>query len=154
MDSSCQPVLDATGKLFTTPYHMYMTESGGAFGSGKPVTTETLFSGGVQYILLDGKWNPSPLSTEQLKEMDKENLKNAKIMTCHYVRDESVNGESAALYTEHQETERAKTDGQVWVSRSKGLILRQDIDIDRGGAKDKIQIVTRYEYSNVKAPKL
>ncbi|HMD99975.1 MAG TPA: hypothetical protein VKM93_21930 [Terriglobia bacterium] len=154
IDSACQAVLDASDKLFTTPYHMYTTETGAGVGNGKPVSNEMVFSGGVQYILFNGKWGPSPLSMEELKAMDERNRKNAKNMSCHYVRDESVNGESAALYSTHEETAHGKTDSQTWVSKSKGLILRQEIDIDTGGANGKTHMSSRYEYSNVQAPKL
>jgi hypothetical protein len=65
-----------------------------------------------------------------------------------------VNGESAALYSTHEESTHGKTDSQNWVSKSKGLILRQEIDIDTGGATGKSHISSRYEYSNVQAPKL
>jgi hypothetical protein len=154
IDSACQAVLDTGDKLFTTPYHMYMTEAGAGVGNGKPVSSELVFSGGVQYILYNGKWSPSPLSTEELKAMEQRNRNNAKNMSCHYLRDEPVNGESAALYSTHEESAHGKTDSQIWVSKSKGLILRQEIDIDTGGANGKTHISSRYEYSNVQAPKL
>ena len=46
IDSACQAVLDAGDKLFTTPYHMYMTEAGAGAGNGKPVSSEMVFAGG------------------------------------------------------------------------------------------------------------
>ncbi len=154
VDSACQAVLDASEKLFTTPYHMYSTQAGALVGNGKPTSSEMVSSGGAQYILYNGKWSPSPLSTEELKAMEQRNRNNAKNMSCHYVRDESVNGESAALYSTHEESVHGKTDSQIWVSKSKGLILRQEIDIDTGGANGKSHMSSRFEYSNVQAPKL
>jgi len=153
-DSACQAVLDASDKLFTTPYHMYSTQAGAVVGNGKPMSSELVFSGGLQYILYNGKWSPSPLSTEELKALHERNRNNAKNMSCHYVRDESVNGESAALYSTHEETAHGKNDNQIWVSKSKGLILRQETDIDTGGANGKTHISSRYQYANVQAPKL
>jgi hypothetical protein len=153
IDSACRAVLDASDKLFTTPYHMYMMEAGAGVGNGKPMSSEMVFSGGVQYILYNGKWTRSPLSREELKALEERNRKNSTI-SCHYVRDESVNGESAALYSTHEESVHGKNDNQIWVSKSKGLILRQETDIDTGGANGKTHLSSRYEYSNVQAPKL
>jgi hypothetical protein len=149
--SECQPVLDALDKLFTTPYHMYMTQTG--ILPGKTLTSETVFAGGSRYILYDGKWSLSSLSTEEMKEMEQRNRKNAKNISCQHVRDEAVNGEGAAFYSTHEETEHGKTDSQIWISKSKGLIVRQETDLDTGAA-NKSHLSVRYEYNNVQAPKL
>ena len=152
-DSACQAVMDASDKLFTTPYHMFMTEAGAGVGNKTPVSSEIVFSRGVQYILNNGKWSPSPLSIVEVKEMTLRNRKNAKT-SCHYVRDDSVSGETAALYSTHDDTAHGKSDNQIWISKSKGLILRQEMDIDTGGANGKTHLSVHYEYSNVQAPKL
>jgi hypothetical protein len=149
--SECQPVLDALDKLLTTAYHMYMTQTG--ILPGKIMTSETVFVGGARYILYDGKWSPSQVSTQDMKEMEERNRKNAKNISCQHVRDEAVNGEGAALYSTHEETEHGKTDSQLWISKSKGLVLRQETDLDTGAA-NKSHLSVRYEYSNVQAPKL
>lgn len=151
IDSVCQTVMDTSKKLFTTPYYVYMTES--IAGVGKPVSSEMVFSGGVYYTLSNGKWRLSPASLEEMKAMDERNRKNVKSMSCHYVRDDSVNGESAAVYSTHVENAEGKNDNQVWVSKIKGLILRQETDIDTGGG-GKNHLSSRYEYNNVHAPKL
>ena len=153
IDSTCQAVLDASEKLFATPYHMYSTQGGAIVGNGQPKSSEAVFAGGALYILYNGKWSPSPISIDEMKAMEQRNRNNVKNMSCHYVRDEAVNGESAALYSTHEETVHGKTDSQTWVSKSKGLVLRQEIDIDTGGANAKTHISSRYEYSNVQAPK-
>ena len=152
VDSACQPVMDAGDKLFTTPYHMFGTEGGAGAGGKKPASSEMIFAGGVQYVLYNGKWSKSPISAEESKAMVERNKKTAKT-SCHYVRDESVNGESAALYSTHDITPHGTVDSQIWVSKSRGLILRQDMDIDTGGGH-KTHLSTHYEYSNVQAPKL
>ena len=150
--SGCQTALDAIDKLYTTPYHSYMTQTG--MEKGKTVSMETVFAGGTQYVLYNGKWSPSSVSTEEMKELDQRNRKNAKNVSCHYVRDEAVKGEGAALYSTHEESEHGKVDTQIWVSKTKGLILRQETDLDTGGANGKSHVSVRYEYSNVQAPKL
>ena len=152
VDSACQAVLDASEKLYTTPFHMYSTQAGALVGNGKPTSSEMISSGGTDYVLYAGKWTTS--STAERKELGQRNRNKAQNMSCHYVRDESVNGESAALYSTHEESVHGKTDSQDWVSKSKGLILRQEIDIDTGGANGKSHMSSRFEYSNVQAPKL
>ncbi|HEV2351713.1 MAG TPA: hypothetical protein VG028_17920 [Terriglobia bacterium] len=151
--SACQAVLDGSAKLFTTPYHMYMTETGAGVGNEKPVSSETIFAGGALYVQFNGKWSSSLVSAEDMKAMDERNRKNVKNMSCHYVRDDSVNGESAAIYSTHEETAHGMTDTQIWVSKSKGLELRQEIDLNTGG-KNKTHIISRFEYSNIHAPRL
>jgi hypothetical protein len=152
VDSACQAVLDASEKLYTTPFHMYSTQAGALVGNGKPMKSEMISSGGTDYVLYNGKWTTS--SAAERKALGQRNRNNVKNMSCHYVREESVNGKSAALYSTHEESTHGKTDSQNWVSKSKGLILRQEIDIDTGGASGKSHMSSRYEYSNVQAPKL
>lgn len=152
-DSACQAALDAGDKLFTTPYHAYMTESADAAPNGKPITHESIFAGGVLYIFEDGRWNPSGMSQEVMKAMERRNRDNARNMSCHFVRIESVNGEAAALYSTHQVTVHGKIEGRTWISKSRGLILRQEMDIDAGGPNGRTHMSARYEYDDVKAPK-
>jgi hypothetical protein len=133
---------------------MYSSQSTEGVQNGKPMSGEMIFAGGARYVLYSGKWTPSPLSTEELKAMDERNRKNARNVSCHPVRDESVNGERATLYTMHTETPRSKNDDQVWISKSKGLILRQETDLISNSGNGKTHLSSRYEYSNVQAPKL
>jgi hypothetical protein len=153
-DGVCQLVLDANDKLLTTPFHMYMTQTNPVIQNGKPISTEMVFAGGARYILYDGKWTASPMSTEDLKALEARNRANSKNTSCQFVRDESVNGESAALYSAHSESAHGKDDSQIWISKSKGLILRQETVLDTGGANGKSHLSVRYEYGNVQAPKL
>ena len=94
------------------------------------------------------------MTIQEMKAMDERNRKNATNVSCHSVRDESVNGKSAPLYTMHSETPRSKNDDQIWISRSKGLILRQESDLISNTGNRKTHLSARYEYSNVQAPKL
>jgi hypothetical protein len=73
--------------------------------------------------------------------------------TCRYLRDEAVEGEMAAVDSTHAERRdlKIKSDGELWISKTKGLTLRQEEDVDAGeGVKDSHS--TRYDYSNVKPP--
>jgi len=154
LDSGCQAVLEASDKLFTVPFHLYSTQASDGVHNGQPLSTETIFAGGAHYILLNGKWQSSPVTSEQMKALEERNRKNATNVSCHYLHDDSVNGESVAIYTMHSETQYSKNNDQVWISKSKGVILRHEIDMISSRNNGKTHISSRYEYGNVEAPKL
>jgi len=56
------------------------------------------------------------------------------------------------LYSVHREYEEVKEDGQMWVSRGSGLLLRVEEDVDNRGNKVKEHRSTRFEYGNVRPP--
>jgi hypothetical protein len=153
-DATCNAVLAALDKNFTVPYHMYMTQTSAALPNGKPMSTEMVYAGGKRYVLFDGKWNVSDISDDDMKAMQLKARQTAKNLSCHYVKDETVNGENAALFATHGESEHGKDDNQIWISKSKGLIIKQETDIDIGGGRPKTHMSVRYEYTNVQAPKI
>ena len=53
--------------------------------------------------------------------------------TCKYLRDETVNGEAAAVYGEQYESPAGRTDATIWISRSSGRLLREEQDGDIAG---------------------
>jgi hypothetical protein len=154
VDSVCQALFDASDKLYTAPYHLYSTQTSKGIENGKPMSSETISAGGKRYILMNGAWSVSPISIEVEKEMGQRNRKSARNLSCRYLRDEPVNGESAAVYSTHSETEQGKNDNKVWVSKGTGLILRQETDLDLGAGRPKAHVSVRYEYENVQAPRL
>jgi hypothetical protein len=151
-DAVCPAVQAANDKLYTTPFHMITAEAGPAANNGKPLTSEMVFVGGARFVRANGTWSPSTLSTQELKDLEQRNLKNARNLSCHYVRDEAVNGESAALYNTHSESTHGKNDNQIWISKSRGLILRQETDVDSGRPNGKAHLSIRYDYSHVQVP--
>jgi hypothetical protein len=146
--NSCQPVNDAMHKIYTTPTHLSTT----MMLANSPVKNELIYAGGVIYENVHGKWSHSEVTLQQVMKIEEQNQRNSKT-TCRYLRDESVNGETAALYSTHAERSDMGivSDGQVWISKSKGLVLRQEEDISDGGGK-KRHHSTRYEYTNVRPP--
>jgi len=149
--NDCKIVHDAIGKSITLPSHAYEAETDPARPSAAATKHEIIHTGGDTYVLIEGKWKKSPMSAADARAQEEENWKNAKNVSCKYLRDESVKGESAAVYGTHNENEDTKEDGQVWVSKSKGLLLREEQDVNLG-AGDKRHISTRFEYGNVQAP--
>jgi len=129
---------------------VYSTE-GAARPGDKAKTSELISAGGATYILLNGTWRRSPMTTKDaLAQMD-ENLKNAKVFSCQHVGDEPVTGVAAAVYTAHTENGGVKADVRTWIATGSGLVLRTEDDMDTGsGGKSHISV--RYDYTNVQAP--
>lgn len=147
----CKPVRDAIDKLTTVSSHAYETQSNPAQAGTGATNHEVIRTGDTIYVLMNGKWKKSPMSSADMRAQEEENWKNAKNVSCKHLRDESVKGESAAVYSTHNENEDSKEDGQIWVSKSKGLPLREEQEVDLGSG-DKHHMSIRYEYTNVQAP--
>ncbi len=65
--------------------------------------------------------------------------------TCNYVRDEAASGEAAAVYRQHHTNGDETYDTLVWVSKSSGLLLRQEQDADFGhGQKGHESLLFKY----------
>ena len=136
----CKLVLDAMTKVFDTPTHAYVTMN----LSGKPQTGESIYAGGLVYAKYNGKWSTG-MTTKEMKELTEKNRRNNKT-TCHYLNDEPVSGEMAAVYSVHDVSPKSTSDSKAWISKAKGLPLRSDTDMEGS------HISTRYEYGNVKPP--
>ena len=148
-DTACKPVFDAMTKVLNTPTHVY---NNGTSPAGQARSTEAIYGAGAIFVKTNGAWKKSPMTPQRMQQQEEENRRNSKY-SCRHVQDESVGGESAAVYTAHAETEDTKSDSRIWISKNKGLPLRQELDIDSGGGPEgKTHHTIRYEYSNVKPP--
>lgn len=147
---SCQPVFDALQKLVTTPSHSYSTQTA-PLVNGQQRKVETIYVQGKTYMLARGKWMVSPATPNDVLQQELENEKQGK-STCQFVRNESVNGEAAAVYSMRRETEIANENGLIWISKTSGLALKKEVDMEYGGKVGKMHLVARYAYSNVKPP--
>lgn len=104
---------------------------------------------GAVYILSQGKWMRSPYGPDLVLKQKEENIRDSK-NSCRYLRDETVNGEAAAVYSVHVEDEGSRSEGSIWLSKSKGMPLREEMDYDIGPGQTHTAV--RYDYSNVRAP--
>jgi hypothetical protein len=155
--SGCQAVDDAMNKVMTVPTHIYnamspIPSNGRTLRPSDTIHNETIYVGGSAYVKVSGKWSRSEWTLQRVMKQEQENRQQSKF-TCRYLRDDSVNGEAAAVYSTHSERAQpeAKSDGQIWISKSKGLPLRHEMDVDAGsGIKDHHSV--RYEYTNVQPP--
>ena len=146
-DAACQPLFDSRFKLFSVPTHSYTIET---LPGGKSANSESIFVNGAIYVLMRGKWIHSRMTPQDMLKQEEENIRDSK-STCRHVRDEMVNGEAAALDIGHSENDGIRSDAQTWISKSKGLPLKTEEDLDTGEG-DKRHISIRYEYGNVRPP--
>ena len=58
---ACQPVLDAMTKIYSTPVHIYSTETA-AYTGGKTRSSEIIYLNHATYVQVNGKWRTSPLT--------------------------------------------------------------------------------------------
>ena len=138
---ACKPALDATMKIFDTSNHSYGTMN----VMGKPQIVESIYAGGAVYMKYDGKWTNIG-TTQEMKAVAEKNRRTNKA-TCSYLKDEVVGSDFTAVYTVHEVTPHGTSDSKLWISKSKGVPLRSDIDVSGG-----MHMSTRYEYGNIKPP--
>jgi hypothetical protein len=146
-DTTCQTLFDTRLRLFKVSSHSYTTET---LPGGKTQTSEAIFANDAIYVLMKGKWIRSRMTPQDMLKQEEENIRDSK-STCRHVRDEMVNGEAAALYMGHSENDGIKSDAQTWISKSKGLPLKTEEDLDTGDG-DKRHMSIHYEYSNIHPP--
>ncbi|MBS0431789.1 MAG: hypothetical protein JSS21_05225 [Proteobacteria bacterium] len=149
-DPACKPVFDAMVKMAGTPNHQYLSESAAyraAPGSGEIITTSS-----AMYVKVSGAWHKDVYNPQQQMAEMRE-AATSKPMTCTHLRDEAVAGEPTALYATTEKQDDGDTvDSQLWISKSRGLPVRQTIDVDVGGKAGKSHSELRIDYKNVQAP--
>ena len=150
-DASCQPVLDALGKLRATPYHMAMTDSGGAtaaLNGGKPEQSETISIDDKLYLRIHGKWRVTDNPMRAAPDAEDKD-QDARQMSCAYLHDD----DDDAVWAVHEQTEDDRSDGQVWIAKATGLVQRQETDQDAGGgAMGKSHLSVRLDYTDIQPP--
>lgn len=149
-DAACKPVFDAMTTMARTPNHQYMTRTAG-FQPGVE-KSEIITTGNAMYVMVAGSWHRSDYNPQQ-QAGELRQAYEQQALTCKYLRDEAVDGETAALY----DTRQTQDDGtivhsQLWISRARELPLRQTIDIDVGGKAGKSHTDLRTDYNKVQAP--
>jgi hypothetical protein len=149
--TNCATVKAAANKMFDTPYHAYLLDSANtdaALHGGKPTSSEVIAAGGSMYVLHKGKWLKSPVSLADMKNSQDTTAK----ITCTHLRDESVNGEAATVWHTHMVNEVATYDSDMWISKSRGVLLQGNSSTDVGGPLGKSRVIARYDYANVRPP--
>jgi stringent starvation protein B len=133
---------DALNKVHNTPTHVYTTTR----INGQSFSSEIIYAAGSMYAKANGKWI-SAGSIKDVEQSDQELQHDANSKdTCRLLKEESVNGEAASVYSSHSETPKGTIDLELWISKANGRLLRQDM------SSNGALISSRYDYSNVKAP--
>ncbi len=153
-DSGCTIPFDAGKKIITTPSHGYSTRTSGPHPN-QPRQTEVIHTGGMDgamFVKFNGRWTHSPLTPTALLKQEDQNIRDAK-STCRYLRDESVSGEPAAVYSVHTDNGGIVSDGTIWIAKARGLPLKEELDMDVGGGPSgKSHESLHFEYSNIRPP--
>ncbi len=150
-EAECKPLFEAMNRLFKTPSHQYLKQTDTRTGE-KAVDSEIINTGKAMYVMVGGKWSNSPVTASQLQEQEEQNRHNAKVTTCHLVREESFDGVSTSLFSAHTETGYGASDQQLWIAKSNGLPLREIIEMDMGDHGGKSRAEIHVVYTGVEAP--
>ena len=101
---------------------------------------------------MEGKWRHIQQKPQVAIAREQENIKNAKAYTCHRLRDEAVNGTPATVYAVAIDNGDSRDAGQIWVARSSGPLLKEEIDMGVDDKDDKHHVSALFDYANVHAP--
>lgn len=145
--ADCKPVVDAVSKIDSIPSHAYNTTT----RAGTTKSSEVIHTANKAYVLVDGKWTTIPTSPGQAAKQIQENLTSAKSVSCRLVKNETIDGQSAALYETLLGDGADNSTNLMWISKSSGLPVHQKIQINPNGP-DKVEYEIRFEYTNVQAP--
>lgn len=149
-DAACAPIMAAMQKLAITPNHQYMNQT--AAFEKTPKTSEIIITHTTMYLQVAGKWQSRPYDPQKSAQ-ELAAAGDTPGMTCQATGEETVDGQPARVFRTRQQMDDGDTvDGQLWVSKSTGLPLRQTIDMDVGGKFGKSHTEERFEYDNVHAP--
>jgi hypothetical protein len=150
-DASCKAVFDAIRLQAKTPNHQYFTISGAERDSNAQ-TNEMINTGSARFILLNGKWQSQAESPREVLKREEKNFKNSNTI-CRVVREEMVEGTPSTVFVEQSQTGPISSLGLLWIAKSSGLPLREQIDTDAGtGPGGKRHLEIRIVYADVKAP--
>ena len=149
-DPACKPVFDAMSKAAATPNHMFITTTEAT--NAKPESSETITTANMMYLKVDGAWRKEAYNAQQqVTEMQK--AASTTNIACQHLRDDTVAGESVEIYNTEQQQEGGSTiNSQLWISKARGLPVKQTMDMDVGGKFGKSHTDIRYDYSDVEAP--
>ncbi|MEO8747488.1 MAG: hypothetical protein ABI379_07515 [Rhodanobacter sp.] len=149
-DPACKPVFEALTKAAATPNHQFMTET--AANKPTPESSEVIATANMMYTKIDTTWHGRPFNPQQQATQMREAYKTAAL-TCRHLRDETLAGDPVAVYdTQDKQEGGSIVNSQIWVSKARGLPVKQTIDMDVGGGSGKSHTEVRVDYANVQPP--
>ena len=144
----CARVQKAFENVVTTPGHSYTTETSSQRGTKQ---TESISLDGKIYILSNSRWIVSPVTARDMLNELRRSGKHATL-ACKMLGEEKVEDRTATVYATTSQTGDSQNASKLWIDKVSGLLLRQEQDLTGGG--QTVHLSIRYEYGNVKAPKL
>jgi len=162
MDPACQPLLQSERIMANTPVHITLTETrnwskdlakpAAGMGMGGTTTSEEISTGKAVYVMHRGKWIDMGASFAGMHgdPNDPEIKKAQEAKRCKVLPDETVAGQAAAVYQEHNP--ELGIDTKIWISKSTHLPLKSEITNKAGGPAMTSFTVSTYDYKNVRAP--
>jgi hypothetical protein len=150
-DASCKQVFNGIKLQANTPNHQYFTISG-AEPDSHVQTNELINTGHARFVLMNGKWQTIPESPHEMLKREEENFKNSKTV-CRLLRDEVVEGTPTSVYVEQSQTGSITSIGTIWIAKSSGLPVREQVNTDSGnGPAGQRHLEIRIVYTDVHAP--
>jgi hypothetical protein len=133
----CTTVKSAMLGTGRTPHSLVLTKTD---GQGKKTVTHQVQTVDNKYVqTADGKWHAMNIA---IKDLD-DDL--SGVQTCRRSGNESVSGESTAVYEVHMNQDGDQSEARIWVS-SKNLILKSETALEGG------HYTTEYDFSHVTPP--
>lgn len=143
-DPACKPLVDAAVLQARTPSHAYSSMT----GPDANLTSETITTTSFVYMKsnVEGadQWKRTPYSPED--EARQAAARSGAYTSCQHIGDETINGETTAIYTEVNKP--SGISGKAWISKKRGLPLKGELTLSSG------HISIRYEYDNVRPPRM
>jgi hypothetical protein len=110
---------------------------------GKPVTNHMVQTKDAKYVEVNGKWRTLPVTMDDFQEMEKSF--NETTFTCKQVGRDSVDGQTATIYTSHYNNEDTEGDAKLWIA-SDGLPLKSE------SSHDGQMTSSSYDFAHADAP--
>jgi hypothetical protein len=144
---SCSAVFEGLDRVMTTPTHIYSTLTQ---EKHEPKHLEGIYAGGSIYQKKGDQWEKVTVTAAQAATQER-NDRARRINSCRVLRQATIDGQDANVYEMVAKSDTETTTSLVWISRTKGRLLKQEIDIDDGKGT-KLHYSSRYEYDKVEAP--
>jgi hypothetical protein len=126
-----------------TPYSATMVTQ---MPNGKTRTMKTVSTGSIMYVQMPDGWKSMAQDPKEAVDMMRKAAATAK-ETCHRAGAETVGGEMSAVYIAHVENRGNVSDNKVWISKSRNLVMKTDVQM-KGG--DHISMT--FDYAHVTPP--
>jgi hypothetical protein len=139
----CASMLNTMVAHVGTPYSATMvTQTPGAAAK----TMKTVSAGGMMYVQMPDGWKSMAMDPKETADMMRKAAATAK-ETCHRAGDEMMGGEMSAVYIAHVENQGNVSDNKVWISKSRNLVMKTDVQMKSG---DHISMT--FDYAHVTPP--